>query len=161
MSSHVAGELFKMMAGVKMVHVPYRGSAPALTDLLGGQVNVMFDPVSSSIEHIRAGRLRPLAVTTATRSEVLADIPTVAEFLPNFEASTWMGVGVPKHTSAEIIDKLNTEINVALADPIIKARIAGLGGTALAGSPADFRKYIAAEVEKWGRVVKFASIKPD
>jgi tripartite-type tricarboxylate transporter receptor subunit TctC len=160
-SSHVAGELFKMMAGVKMVHVPYRGSAPALTDLLGGQVNVMFDPVSSSIEHIRAGRLRPLAVTAATRSEVLADIPTVAEFLPNFEASTWMGVGIPKHTSAEIIDKLNREINVALADPIIKARIAGLGGTALAGSPADFRKYIAAEVEKWGRVVKFASIKPD
>jgi tripartite-type tricarboxylate transporter receptor subunit TctC len=160
-SSHVAGELFKMMAGVKMVHVPYRGSAPALNDLLGEQVNVMFDPLPSSIEHIRAGRLRPLAVTTATRSEVLPDIPTVAEFLPNFEASTWMGVGIPKHTSAEIIDKLNTEINVALADPIIKARIAGLGGTALAGSPADFRKYIAAEVEKWSRVVKFASIKPD
>jgi tripartite-type tricarboxylate transporter receptor subunit TctC len=160
-SSHIAGELFKMLAGVDMIHVPYRGSAPALTDLLGGQLNVLFDPLPSSIEHIRAGRLRPLAVTTATRSDVLPDIPTVADFLPGFEASTWMGVGVPKRTATQIIEKLNMEINASLAEPNIKARIAALGGTIIGGSPTDFRKYIAAEVEKWGRVIKFASIKPE
>src|SRR5262249_632281 len=125
--SHVAGELFKMMAGINMVHVPYRGAAPALTDLLAGQVQVLFDAMPSSIEYIRAGKLRPLAVTTATRSDVLPDIPTVGDFLPSFEASTWFGVGAPKNTSAEIVDKLNKEINSALLDPTIIARIADLG----------------------------------
>ena len=153
---HVAGELFKMMTGVDMVHVPYRGAAPALTDLLGGQVQVMFDAMPSSIEYIRAGKLRALAVTTATRSEALPDIPTVGEFVPGYEASGWYGIGAPKNTPAEIVDKLNKEINAALADPKIKARLADLGGTVLAGSPADFGKLIADETEKWGKVVKFA-----
>ena len=158
--SHVAGELFKMMAGVDMVHVPYRGSAPALTDLLGGQVQVMFDAMPSSIDHIRAGKLRPLAVTTATRSEVLPDVPPVGDFLPGFEASTWFGVGVPKNTAVEIVAKLNKEINAALADPNVKTRIANLGGMVLAGSPDDFGKLIAEETEKWAKVIKFAGIKP-
>ena len=157
---HMAGELFKMMAGVDMVHVPYRGGAPALTDLLGGQVQVMFDAMPSSIEHIRAGKLRALAVTTATRSEALPDIPTVGEFVPGYEASAWFGVGAPKNTPAEIIDKLNKEINAGLADPKIKARLADFGGTVLAGSPADFGKLIADETEKWAKVIKFAGIKP-
>ena len=135
---HVAGELFKMMAGVDMVHVPYRGAAPALTDLLGGQVQVMFGTMPSSIEYIRAGKLRALAVTTATRSEVLPDIPTVGDFVPGYEASAGIGVGAPKNTPTEIIDKLNKEINAGLADPKMKARLADLGGTVLAGSPADF-----------------------
>src|SRR5262249_24027879 len=159
--SHVAGELFKMMAGIDMVHVPYRGSAPALTDLLAGQVQVMFDAMPSSIEHIRAGRLRPLAVTTATRSEVLPDVPTVGDFLPGFEASTWFGVGAPKATPAEIVEKLNREINAALADPKMKARVADLGGTIIAGSPGDFGTLIAEETEKWARVVKFSGAKPE
>jgi tripartite-type tricarboxylate transporter receptor subunit TctC len=159
--SHVAGELFKMMAGVDMLHVPYRGGAPALTDLLAGRVQVMFDAMPSSIEYIRAGKLRPLAVTTATRSEVLPDIPTVGDFLPGFEASTWFGVGAPKNTPAEIVERLNREINAGVADPRIKARIADLGGTVLTGSPADFGRLIAEETEKWGKVVKFANIKPD
>ena len=160
-SPHVSGELFKMMTGVNMVHVPYRGAAPALTDLLGGQVQVMFDTMPSSIEYIRAGKLRALAVTTATRSEALPDIPTVGDFVPGYEASAWYGIGAPKNTPAEIIDKLNKEINAALADPKMKARLADLGGTVLPGSPADFGKLIADETEKWAKVVKFAGIKPE
>jgi tripartite-type tricarboxylate transporter receptor subunit TctC len=158
---HVSGELFKMMTGVNMVHVPYRGGAPALTDMISGQVQVMFDNVPTSIEFIRAGKLRPLAVTTATRSEVLPDLPTVADFVPGYEASAWYGVGAPKGTSGELIDKLNKEINAILADPKAKARLADLGATLLAGSPADFGTLIAEETEKWGKVVKFSGAKPD
>jgi tripartite-type tricarboxylate transporter receptor subunit TctC len=159
--SHIAGELFKMMTGVDMVHVPYRGVAPALTDLLGGQVQVGFTSMPSVIEYIRAGKLRALAVTTATRSDALPDIPTVGDFVPGYEASTWYGVGVPKNTPAEIVDKLNKEINAALADPNMKARLADLGGTVLAGSPAEFGKLIAEETEKWGKVVIFSGAKAD
>ena len=160
--SHVAGELFKMMTGIEMVHVPYRGgSAPALTDLIGGQVQVMFLSPAASIEYIRSGRLRALAVTTTTRWEGLPDIPTVGEFVPGYETSIVLGVGVPKATPVEIIDKLNREINAALADPKLKERLAVLGGTPLAGSPADFAKLIAEETEKWGKVIKFAGIKPE
>jgi tripartite-type tricarboxylate transporter receptor subunit TctC len=159
--SHIAGELFKMMAGVDMVHVPYRGAAPALADLLGGQVQVYFGPMPSSIEYIKIGKLRALAVTTATRSEALPELPTVGDFLPGYEASTWLGVGAPRNTPAEIVDTLNTEINAGLADPTIKARIADLGGTVFSGSPADFGKLIAEETEKWGKVVKFTGIKAD
>jgi tripartite-type tricarboxylate transporter receptor subunit TctC len=158
---HVAGELFKMMAGVNMVHVPYRGVGPALTDLLGGQVQVLFGGTPESIEHIRAGTLRPLAVTGATRSVVMTDIPTIGEFLPGYEASGFFGVGAPKNTPTEIVNKLNNEINVGLADPKIKARLADLGGTVLAGSPSDFGKLIAEETEKWAKVIKFAGIKPE
>jgi tripartite-type tricarboxylate transporter receptor subunit TctC len=160
-TSHVAGELFKMMTGADMVHVPYRGAAPALTDMIGGQVQVMFDNTASSIEHIRAGRLRALAVTTATRSEALPEIPTVGDFLPGYEASTWVGFGVPKNTPDEVIDKLNLEINVALADRKMRVRFTDLGGTALAGSRADFGKFIAEETAKWAKVIKFAGIKPE
>ncbi len=159
-SQHVAGELFKMMTGVDMVHVPYRGSGPALADMLAGQVQVMFDPIATSIEHIRAGRLRALAVTTVARSETLPDLPTVSDFVPGYEASSWHGIGVPKNTPAEIIDKLNKETNAALADPRMKARLVDLGGTFLSGSPAEFGKFIVDETEKWGKVVKFAGIKP-
>jgi tripartite-type tricarboxylate transporter receptor subunit TctC len=144
-----------------MVHVPYRGQAPAMTDLLGGQMQVMFDPVVSSIAHIRAGKLRPLAVTTSTRSEVLPDIPTVGDFVPGYEASVWFGVGAPKNTPTEIVDTLNKEINAALADPKMKAQLAELGGTVLPGTPADFGKMIADETEKWGKVVKCTGIKAD
>ena len=158
---HMSGELFKMMAGVNMVHVPYRGTAAALTDLISGQVQAIFDNVATSIEHIKAGKLRPLAVTTVARSELLPNIPTVGDFLPGYEASAVPGVGVPKNTSAEIIDKLNKEINSGFADPKIKARLAELGGAVLPGSPADFGKLIAEETEKWGRVVKFAGLKPE
>jgi tripartite-type tricarboxylate transporter receptor subunit TctC len=158
---HVAGELFKMMTGVNMVHVPYRGSGPALTDLLGGQVQVMFVELSSSIEYVKAGKLRALAVTTATRSEALPDVPTVGDFVPGYEASAPFGLGAPKNTPAEIVEKLSKEINGALADPKMKARLADLGGTVLAGSPADFGKLIAEETEKWAKVVKFAGIKPE
>src|SRR5262245_28507833 len=161
LNQHVVGELSKMMAGVDMVHVPYRGGAPATTDLLGGQVQVIFSPLPESIEHIRAGKLRPLAVTTATPLEVLPDIPTVGDFLPGYEASGWQGIGAPRNTPAEIIDKLNKEIGVGLADPKIKARIAELGGTVLAGSPADFGKRVSEDVEKWAKVIKFAHIKSD
>ena len=160
-SNHLSGELFKMMAGIDMLHVPYRGAAAALTDLLGGQVEAYFDPIPSSIEHIRAGRLRALAVTTMTRSEALPDVPTLGEFLPGYEASAWFGFGAPKDTPIAVIDKLNTEINAGLADPKIKARFADLGGTALVGSPAHFGKLIADETEKWGKVVKFSGAKPD
>jgi tripartite-type tricarboxylate transporter receptor subunit TctC len=157
--SHVAGELFKMMTGVNMVHVPYRGGAPALTDLLGGQVQVYFSQMAGTIEYIRAGTLRPLAVISATRSEALPDVPTVGEFVPGYEASSGWGLGAPRNTPAEIIDKLNKEINAGLADPKIKARL-DLGGAVLPGSPAAFGKLIAEETEKWGKVVKFAGIKP-
>src|SRR5271166_908831 len=159
-SVHLSGELFKMMAGVDMLHVPYRGTAFALTDLLGGQVQVTFGTMTGSIEYIRTGKLRALAVTTATRSEALPDVPTVAEFLPGYEASTWYGIGAPKDTVTEIIDKLNKEINAGLADSKMKAQLADLGGTVLAGSPAEFGRLIADETEKWARVVKFAGIKP-
>jgi tripartite-type tricarboxylate transporter receptor subunit TctC len=158
---HMAGELFKIMAGVDMVHVPYRGAGPALTDLLGGQVQAMFPSMSSSIEYVRAGKLRPLAVTITARSEALPDIPTVSEFVPGYEASGWYGVGAPRNTPAEIIDKLNKEINAALADPKINARFADLGSMALTLSPADFGKLIADETEKWAKVIKFANIKPE
>jgi tripartite-type tricarboxylate transporter receptor subunit TctC len=159
--NHVAGELFNIMAGVNLMHVPYRGIAPALNDLLGGQVQVAFAFMPSSIEFIRAGKLRALAVTTATRSEVLPDVPTVGEFVPGYEASAWYGLGAPKATPAEIVDKLNKEINAALADPKMKARLADLGGTPLLGSPADFGKLIAEETEKWAKVVKFSGAKAD
>jgi tripartite-type tricarboxylate transporter receptor subunit TctC len=158
---HVAGELFKMMTGVNMVHVPYRGAGPALTDLIGGQVQVMFDVTTSSIEHIRAGKLRALAVTGSTRSEALPDIPTVGDFVPGYEASNIRGVGAPKNTPVEIIDKLNKEINAGLADPKIKARLADLGATVLTGSPADLGRLLAEEVEKWAKVVKFSGARPD
>ena len=160
-ASHVAGELFKMMAGVDMVHVPYRGGGPALNELLGGQVQVMFPTTVSSIGYIRSGRLRALAVTAATRSDALPDIPTVGEFLLDYEASNWFGVGAPRATPAEIVDKLNKEINAGLADPKIKARLADLGGTVLAGSPADFGKLIADDTERWAKVIKSAGIKPE
>ena len=154
--SHIAGELFKMMTGIDMLHVPYRGGAPALTDLMGGQVQVYFGPITASIEHIKAGRLRALAVTTATRSEVLPDIPTVGEFVPDYEASTWYGVGAPKGTPAEIVDKLNREFNAGLADPKIKQRLADLGGVPMPMTPSHFGKFIGDETEKWAKVVKFA-----
>ena len=158
---HVAGELFKMMAGVDLVHVPYRGGGPVMTDLLGGQVQVLFGSTSLTIEQIRAGKLRPLAVTTSTRWEGLPDIPTVNDFVSGYEASAVLGLGAPRNTPAEIIDTLNKEINAALADPKIKARFADLGGTPLVGSPADFRKLIAEETEKWAKVVKFSGAKAD
>jgi tripartite-type tricarboxylate transporter receptor subunit TctC len=160
-ATHVAGELFKMMAGINMVHVPYRGGAPALTDLIGGQVQVFFAPISASIEYIKAAKLRALAVTTAARSEVLPDIPTVGEFVPGYEASFWHGLGAPKGTPAEIVDKLNKEINAGLSDPKTKARLAELGGAVLPGSRADFGKLIADETEKWAKVVKFSGARPD
>jgi tripartite-type tricarboxylate transporter receptor subunit TctC len=156
---HVTGELFKMMTGIEMVHVPYRGGAPAITDLLAGQVQVFFGGLPASIEYIKAGRLRALAVTTAMRSEVLPHIPALREFLPGFESSTVFGVGAPKHTPTEITAKLNNEINAALIDPTFKARLFDIGGTVLSGSPADFGKLIADETEKWGKVIKFANIK--
>ena len=159
--AHIAGELFKQTTGIDMVHVPYRGAALALTDLIGGQVQVMIDNMAASLEHIRAGRLRALAVTTATRLEPLPDLPTVGEFVPGFEASSMNGLGAPKRTPAEIVDKLNKEINAALADPKIKARIADLGLTPLVGSPADLEKLIADETEKWGKVIRAANIKPN
>jgi len=158
---HLAGELFKMMARLDMVHVPYRGAAPALTDLLGGQVQLYFAGVASSIEYIRAGKLRALAVTSATRSEVLPDIPVVGEFVPGYETSVWFGIGAPRNTPAEIIDKLNKEINAGLADPNVKARFADLGNTVLPGSTADFGKFIADETEKWAKVIRGANIKPE
>jgi tripartite-type tricarboxylate transporter receptor subunit TctC len=158
---HVAGELFKIMAGVNTIHVPYRGQGPALTDLLGGQVQLYFGGLPSSIEYIRAGKLRALAVTTAMRSEVLPDIPILSDFLPGYEASFWGGFCAPKNTPVQIVDKLNSEINAALADPKMKARLADLGGTVLALSPAGFGKHIADETEKRGKVVKLAGIKPE
>jgi tripartite-type tricarboxylate transporter receptor subunit TctC len=159
--SHVSGELFKMMARVNLVHVPYRGAGPALVDLLAGQVQVGFPSMPSSIEYVRAGKLRALAVTSATRSDALPDIPTVGEFLPGYEASASYGIGAPKGTPVEIIDMLNKEINAALGDPKMKARLADLGGTPLLGSAADFGKLIAEETEKWGKVIRAANIRPE
>jgi tripartite-type tricarboxylate transporter receptor subunit TctC len=158
---HVAGELFKTMAGVNMLHVPYRGGAPALTDMISGHVQVMFDPMPNAIEQIRAGRLRPLAVTTAKRADVLPDLPTVSESLPGFVADTWYGAGVPRNTPAEIVNALNREINAALGDAKVKARLADLGATVLVGTPADFGRMLADETEKWGRVVKASGAKAE
>jgi tripartite-type tricarboxylate transporter receptor subunit TctC len=160
-SQHLSGELFKMMTGVNILHVPYRGAGPALTDLLGGQVQVMFDNISSSIEYIRAGGLRPLAVTTALRSEVLPNIPSVSDFVPGYEASAVNGIGAPKATPTEVIDKLNKELNAGLSDPKLKATLANLGASLLVGSPADYGRLIAEETEKWGKVIRAANIKPD
>src|SRR5262245_51682090 len=160
-SVHVAGEHFKMMAGINMVHVPYRGAGPALVDLIAGQVHVMFDNMPSSIEYIRSGQLRALAVTTTTRSETLPDVPTAADVVPGYEASGWFGVAAPKNTSREVIDKLNREINSVATAPAMKARLAQMGGTVIAGTPAEFGKLIEDETEKWGKVVKFAGLKPE
>jgi tripartite-type tricarboxylate transporter receptor subunit TctC len=158
---HMSAELFKMMAGVDMVHVPYRGGAPALTDMLGGQVQVMFDNLPTSIEHVMSGRLRPLGITSATRAALLPDVPTVADAVPGYESSAWYGVGAPKSTPVEIIDRLNNEINAILAEPKVKTRVAEMGATEVAGSPADFGKLIAEETEKWGKVVKFSGAKAE
>jgi tripartite-type tricarboxylate transporter receptor subunit TctC len=158
---HISCELFKMMAGVNLVHVPYRGGAPATTDLVGGHLQVIFSPVPESIEHVKAGKLRPLAVTTAAPLDVLPNVPTVGAFVPGYEASGFAGIGAPKGTPAEIIDKLNQEINAGLADPKIKARIAELGGAVLAGSPAAFGTLVANDTEKWAKVIRFADIKVD
>ena len=159
--SHVAGELFQTTAGVTMLHVPYRGAAPALTDLLGGQVQVMFESIPSLIGHLQAGRLRALAVTTAARADALPGIPPIGDFLPGFEASYWAGLGVATGTPAEIINKLNGQINAGLADPKMRTRIGDLGGTPLAGSPSDYGKLIANETEKWGKVIRAANIKAE
>jgi tripartite-type tricarboxylate transporter receptor subunit TctC len=159
--SHVSGELFKMLTGVDMVHVPYRGAGPAVTDLLGGQVQLYFTPMSAAIEHIRAGKLRALAVTTEQRSTALPDIPTVAEFVPGYEASQWYGIGAPRNTPDEIVATLNGEINAGLADAGMKAQLADLGETPLGGSPAEFAKIIAGQTEKWAQVVKFSGAKAD
>jgi tripartite-type tricarboxylate transporter receptor subunit TctC len=158
---HMAGELFKMMAGVNLVHVPYRGQGPALTDLLGGQVQVLFAATPGTTEYITTGKLRALAVTSASRAEMLPELRTVAEFVPGYEASQWYGIGVPRNTPVEIVDKLNKEINAAIADPAMKARFAAIGGEPLPGSPAEFGKLISEETEKWGRVVRAAGIKPE
>jgi tripartite-type tricarboxylate transporter receptor subunit TctC len=160
-SSHMAGELFKMLAGVNLVHVPYRGQGPAMTDLLGGQLQVIFATTPGTTEYVRIGKLRALAVTTRARAEALPDVPTVADFVPGYEASQWYGFGAPKNTPPEIIEQLNKAVNAALADPKMKARLADFGGTVMPGSPADFGKLIAEETEKWGKVVKFAGIKAD
>jgi tripartite-type tricarboxylate transporter receptor subunit TctC len=156
---HLTGELFKMMTGIDMVHVPYRGGAPAITDLIAGQVQVMFTSPPGMIEHIKTGKLRALAVTTATRLEALPDLPPVGDFVPGFDVTSWFGIGAPMNTPIEVVDKLNKEFNAALADPGIKARLSDMGATPLVGSPAEFAKLIADEIEKWGKVVKFAGIK--
>jgi tripartite-type tricarboxylate transporter receptor subunit TctC len=158
---HMAGELFKMMAGVNLVHVPYRGQGPALTDLLGGQVQVLFAATPGTTEYITTGKLRALAVTSASRAEMLPELRTVGDFVPGYEASQWYGIGVARNTPVEIVDKLNKEINAAIADPAMKARFAAIGGEPLPGSPAEFGKLIAEETEKWGRVVRAAGIKPE
>ena len=158
---HVSGELFKVMTGVDMVHVPYRGTPLAMTDLFAGQVHVIFDNMPGSIAYIRGGKLRPLAVTTATRSDLLPDVPALSDFVPGYEASAWYGVGAPRDTPTAIIERLNREIYGALANPTLQARLVDLGGTTLPGAPADLRKLIADETEKWARVVKFSGAKPD
>ena len=160
-STHVSGELFKMMAGVDMIHVPYRGGGQVMTDLIAGQVQVSFMGLSVAIEHIRSGKVRALAVTTTTRSDVLPDIPTVGDFVPGYEASAFWGIGAPRNTPAEIINKLNQEMNAGLAEPTFKARFADVGGTALVGSPGEFGKFIADETEKWAKVIRAANIKPE
>jgi tripartite-type tricarboxylate transporter receptor subunit TctC len=158
---HVAGELFKMLTGVDIVQVQYRGAGPALVDMLGGQTQVMFSTVPSSIEYVRAGKLLPLAVTSANRLDILPNVPAVAEFVPGYEISAWTGLGAPKGTPAGVIDKLNKETNAALTDPKMKARVADLGGVAIPGSPADFANFIASETERWGKVIRAANIKPE
>ena len=160
-AGHLAGEFFQMLAGVKLVHVPYRGNGPALTDLLGGQVDVLFASLPSAIEYIKAGKLRALAVTSAARSEAQPELPTVGEFVPGYEVSAWFGVCVPKATPAEVIDKINREVNAGLADPKLMARLADVGGIAIGGSPADFGKVIADETEKWGKVIRAGNIKAE
>jgi tripartite-type tricarboxylate transporter receptor subunit TctC len=160
-AQHIAGELFNFMTGVNLVHVPYRGGAPAMTDLLGGRLQVMFDVVTESIEYIKGSKLRALAVTTAKRSELLPNIPIMSDFVPGYEAYQWYGIGMPRNTPVEIINMLNKEMNAALVDPKIKARLADLGGTAMASSPAEFGKFIAAETEKWGKVIRAANIKAE
>ena len=160
-SNHLAGELFKSLAGVDAVHVPYKGSGPAVTDLIGGQMQVMFGVMPTSIEHLKAGKLRPLAVTTDTRSPLLPDVPILNDFLPGYEASTWNGIGVPKNTPLGIVERLNKEINAALSDPKTAARLRDLGGTLIPGTPDDLGKLIATETEKWAKVIKFAKIKPE
>ena len=160
-SIHVSGELFKLMTGVEMLHVPYRGGALALRDLVGGQIQVMFDTMTECIELVRAGTLRSLAVTTATRSPVLPDLPTISDFLPGYESSAWYGFGAPRDMPVGIVERLNQEINAGLADPKLKARLADFGGTVIAGSPADFAKFVADDVEKWAKVVKFVGVKPE
>jgi tripartite-type tricarboxylate transporter receptor subunit TctC len=159
--AHLSGELFKIMAGVDMVHVPYRGGAPAMTDLLGGQVQVYFGPTTGSTGYIAAGKLRALGVTGATRLATLPEIPTVGDFLPGFESSQWYGLGAAKNTPVAVVDQLNQEINACLSDPKIRARLADLGGTLLAGSPADFGKLIAEETERWGKVIRAANVRPE
>jgi tripartite-type tricarboxylate transporter receptor subunit TctC len=158
---HLSGEMFKMLAGVNMIHVPYRGQGPALTDLLGGQVQVLFGGIPTTIEHIRSGKIRALGVTTATRSEALPDVPALSEFLPGYESSYWAGLGAPRNTPIQIVEKLNGEINAALADPEAKARLAELGGSMFPGSPAQFGKHIADETEKWAKVIRTANIKAE
>jgi len=158
---HLSGELFKMLTGINMTHVPYRGSAPALTDMISGQVHVMFDNIPTSLPHLRAGKLRPLAITSTARSDLLPDVPILADFLPNYEASAWYGFGVPRGTPPEIIEKLNKTVNAILADPAVKTKFAEMGATLIMSSPSDFGKYVADETEKWGKVVKFSGAKPD
>jgi len=158
---HMAGELFKYMTGIEMTHVAYRGSAPAITDLLGGQVQVYFAPLSTSIEYVRTGKLRALGVTTAARVAALPDVPPLGDFVPGYETSTWYGIGAPKKTPAEIVDRLNKEINIGLADPGMTARLAALGSSAFPVSPAEFGKFIADETEKWAKVIRFARIEPE
>jgi tripartite-type tricarboxylate transporter receptor subunit TctC len=160
-SNHMSGELFKIMTGIAMTHVPYRSSGPALTDLIGGRVQVMFDAITSTIEHIRADRLRSLAVTSTRRSALIPDTPVIGDFVPGYEVTNWFGLGMPSHTPGEVIDRLNTAVNEGLADPGLQARFAGMGGTPLPGSPSDFGKLIADETEKWGKVIRTANIKPE
>ena len=160
-TGHVAGELFNLMAGLKIAHVPYRGEAPSVTDLLGGQIQVMFSTPGSVMNFVKAGTLRALAVTSVKRMDVLPDVPALAETLPDYDAVSWAGIGAPAGTPAEIIDKLNKETNAALADPALKGKLAEFGAIVMTGSPADFQKFIAAEIEKWGKVVKFANLKPE
>jgi tripartite-type tricarboxylate transporter receptor subunit TctC len=160
-SSHMAGELFKMLAGVDLVHVPYRGQGPAMTDLLGGQLQVIFATTPGTTEFVRSGRLRALAVTTAQRTEALPEVPPIADFVPGYEMSQWYGIAAPRGTPAEIVDRLNREINAAFADPRMKARLTDVGGTVLPGTPEEFQKFVATEIEKWAKVVKFAGLKAE